>query len=65
MTIEVSEVSKISLAENELLVFTLPDGLCQEEYQLIISGIQASLPENWKKKVLIISGAIKITKIIQ
>lgn len=63
MTIEVTEISKISLAENEILMFTLPNTLTQNECQQVICGIQAAIPAEWHGRILIISDVVQITKI--
>ena len=63
MKIELTEISKISLSENEILVFSLPDGLDKGEYSQFLAKVDAIIPPGWKGKVLFMCDTVKMTKI--
>ena len=63
MNVEIKEINKISLKEDEILFIKLPK--CSTKGHIEAAKVLAeNLPEDWKGKVFIISGDIEFTKIM-
>jgi len=64
MKIDIKEISKISLAENELLWITIcSDLLTIEDLDKIENGIKEVLPEEWRERIVVGTDKLKLTKI--
>ena len=64
MKIDVDEIHKITLAENEILVFKIPRGvLASENFDKYLKLMQENISKNLKRRVLMIDSEIEITKV--
>jgi hypothetical protein len=62
MTIEVKDVTRIDLKENELLFITIP-GLAVDVAEEMFCEIEDAVPENWKKRIFIINADAEFKKV--
>ena len=60
MQIDIKDIKKISLKDDELLVFTIPDDMFKDARTSLITNL---LPDNWQKRVFYMTKDIDITKV--
>jgi len=66
MNVEIKEINKINLKEDEILImkFQRPQNeIGAENLDRVINVIVKTLPDSWKGRVLFMAGEVELTKI--
>lgn len=64
MKINIKEIEKISLSEDEVLVIRLKENLYEQKIDDIIDSLSRFFPDEWKTKIICInSDGIEFTKL--
>jgi hypothetical protein len=63
MQVEIKEINKIALAEDEVLFIKLPSKISMKNREIVTRIFLDNLPKEWKGRVFIMDDNVELTKV--